>query len=387
MLGSKVFVMNRFDLIDKLNKTHDLTDEELLYLLFPVCKNVIRHPLSDCADADCAFNEDSFSDWTAEEEAYIYEKARAAAQSYYGKSVYLRGLIEFTNYCKNDCYYCGIRCSNNNADRYRLSREDVLKCCDQGYMLGFRTFVLQGGEDPYYSDDMICELVSAIKKAHPDCAVTLSIGEKERESYQAYFDAGADRYLLREETSDAWHYRYLHPEALSMEHRQNCLKVLKDIGYQVGCGIMVGSPMQRPEHIIEDLRFMQELRPEMIGIGPFIPHKDTKFADEAAGTLKDTLHLLSVLRLMFPSVLLPATTALGTIHPLGREMGIKAGANVVMPNLSPTGVRGKYLLYDGKICTGDEAAECRMCMQRRIESTGYHVEISRGDHAELPVSL
>ena len=387
MLGSKVFVMNRFNLIDKLNKTHDLTDEELLYLLFPVCKNVIRHPLSDCADADCAFNEDSFSDWTAEEEAYIYEKARAAAQSYYGKSVYLRGLIEFTNYCKNDCYYCGIRCSNNNADRYRLSREDVLKCCDQGYMLGFRTFVLQGGEDPYYSDDMICELVSAIKKAHPDCAVTLSIGEKERESYQAYFDAGADRYLLREETSDAWHYRYLHPEALSMEHRQNCLRVLKDIGYQVGCGIMVGSPMQKPEYIIEDLRFMQELQPEMIGIGPFIPHKDTKFADEAAGTLKDTLHLLSVLRLMFPSVLLPATTALGTIHPLGREMGIKAGANVVMPNLSPTGVRGKYLLYDGKICTGDEAAECRMCMQRRIESTGYHVEISRGDHAELPVSL
>ena len=378
--------MNRFDLIDKLNKTHDLTDEELLYLLFPVCKNVIRHPLSDRADADCAFNEDSFSDWTAEEEAYIYEKARAAAQSYYGKSVYLRGLIEFTNYCKNDCYYCGIRCSNNNADRYRLSREDVLKCCDQGYMLGFRTFVLQGGEDPYYSDDMICELVSAIKKAHPDCAVTLSIGEKERESYQAYFDAGADRYLLREETSDAWHYRYLHPEVLSMEHRQNCLRVLKDIGYQVGCGIMVGSPMQKPEYIIEDLRFMQELQPEMIGIGPFIPHKDTKFADEAAGTLKDTLHLLSVLRLMFPSVLLPATTALGTIHPLGREMGIKAGANVVMPNLSPTGVRGKYLLYDGKICTGDEAAECRMCMQRRIESTGYHVEISRGDHAKLPRS-
>ena len=379
--------MNRFDLIDKLNKTHELTDEELLHLLFPICENVIRHPLSDRAVDDCSLNEDSFSDWTEEEERYLYEKARDAAQSYYGKSVYLRGLVEFTNYCKNDCYYCGIRCSNKNTERYRLSKEDILSCCDQGYMLGFRTFVLQGGEDPYYSDDMICELVSAIKRAHPDCAVTLSIGEKERESYQAYFDAGADRYLLREETSDAWHYRYLHPEALSMEHRQNCLRALKDIGYQVGCGIMVGSPMQKPEYIIEDLRFMQELEPEMIGIGPFIPHKNTKFADEAAGTLKDTLHLLSVLRLMFPSVLLPATTALGTIHPLGREMGIKAGANVVMPNLSPIGVRGKYLLYDGKICTGDEAAECRMCMQRRIESTGYHVEISRGDHAELPVSL
>ncbi len=371
--------MNRFYLIDKLNTTHNLTDEEFLYLLFPICSNVIHLP----NELQKSGEKTSFSDfpgWTEEEEGYLYEKARATAQIHYGKNVYLRGLIEFTNYCKNDCYYCGIRCSNKNAERYRLSEDDILNCCNQGYELGFRTFVLQGGEDPYYSDDMICELVLSIKKAHPDCAVTLSIGEKERESYQAYFDAGADRYLLREETSDAWHYRYLHPESLSMAHRQNCLKVLKSIGYQVGCGIMVGSPMQRPEYIIEDLRFMQELNPEMIGIGPFIPHKDTRFSDESAGTLNDTLHLLSVLRLMFPSVLLPATTALGTIHPLGREMGIKAGANVVMPNLSPTDVRGKYLLYDGKICTGDEAAECRMCMQRRIESTGYHVEISRGDH-------
>ena len=362
--------MNRYELIDRLADTHDLTDEEFLQLLFPICR--------DTCNSDNA--------WNKAEEDYLYEKARQAAQQYYDKSVYLRGLIEFTNICKNDCYYCGIRCSNTHAERYRLSDEDILKCCDSGYELGFRTFVLQGGEDPYYSDDMICRLVSSIKEAHPDCAVTLSIGEKEYASYKAYFDAGADRYLLREETSDAWHYRYLHPDSLSMEHRQGCLRALKSIGYQVGCGFMVGSPMQKPQYILEDLRFMQELRPDMIGIGPFIPHKDTRYADEAAGTLNDTLHLIAFLRLMFPDVLLPATTALGTIHPLGRELGIKAGANVVMPNLSPVGVRGKYLLYDGKICTGDEAAECRMCMQRRIESAGYHVEVSRGDRAGLQYS-
>ena len=301
-------------------------------------------------------------------------------EKYYGKEVYLRGLIEFSNYCKNDCKYCGIRRSNENASRYRLSTEEILECCDKGYALGFRTFVLQSGEDLFYTNEKICDIVSRIKANHPDCAVTLSIGEKTREEYQAYFDAGADRYLLREETSNPIHYGKLHPPELSIKNRKQCLYDLKDIGYQVGCGIMVGSPYQTPENIVEDLRFMQDLKPHMIGIGPFIHHKDTPFRDMPDGTLKDTLHLLAILRLMFPHILLPATTALGTIHPLGRELGIKAGANVVMPNLSPRGVRGKYLLYDGKICTGDEAAECRSCMERRIASTGYQVVVSRGDY-------
>ena len=321
-------------------------------------------------------------DWSAEEEEYLYEQARQAREEIYGKDVYLRGLIEFTNYCKNDCYYCGIRKSNCKANRYRLTKEQILNCCRQGYELGFRTFVLQGGEDGYYTDEKICEIVAEIRKEHPDCAITLSIGEKSYDSYKAYYEAGAERYLLRHETADPAHYRMLHPESLSLEHRKKCLFDLKEIGYQVGCGIMVGSPGQIPEYLVEDLLFMKELQPHMIGIGPFIAHKDTPFAKEPSGTLDDTLHLLGILRLMFPHVLLPATTALGTIHPMGREKGILAGSNVVMPNLSPVEVRGKYLLYDGKICTGDEAAECRMCMQRRIETVGYQVKISRGDYRE-----
>lgn len=316
---------------------------------------------------------------TEEEENALYEAARAVRHRVYGHEVYLRGLIEFTNYCKNDCYYCGIRRSNRCAQRYRLTEEDILACCRQGYDLGFRTFVLQGGEDPWFTDERICALVGAIKAAHPDCALTLSIGEKPRESYQAYFDAGADRYLLRHETADFAHYRALHPPELSPAHRQRCLYDLKEIGYQVGCGMMLGSPGQTAEHLLADLRFMEELQPHMIGIGPFIPHQDTPFRGERAGALTETLHLLAILRLMFPHALLPATTALGTIHPQGREKGILAGANVVMPNLSPKDVRGKYLLYDGKICTGDEAAECRRCMELRMERIGYQVVVSRGD--------
>ena len=311
---------------------------------------------------------------------HLCKRACEVREQVYGREVYLRGLIEFSNYCRNDCYYCGIRRSNRLADRYRLSENEIVACSDAGYELGFRTFVLQSGEDLSYTTADICRIVSKIRNRHPDCAVTLSIGEKSRSEYQAYYDAGAERYLLRQETSNPGHYRRLHPPELSIENRKRCLYDLREIGYQVGCGIMVGTPGQTPEYIIEDLRFMQKLDPQMIGIGPFIHHKDTPFRDKPDGTLQDTLHLLAILRLMFPHVLLPATTALGTIHPLGREMGIKAGANVVMPNLSPRGVRNKYLLYDGKICTGDEAAECRACMERRIAATGYKVVVSRGDY-------
>lgn len=268
---------------------------------------------------------------------------------------------------------------NHNAQRYRLSDEQIFECCDTGYELGFRTFVLQGGEDPYYTDDKVCLIVNEIKTRHPDCAVTLSIGEKTKESYQKFFDAGADRYLLRHETADEGHYRKLHPVEMSLENRKQCLRDLKDIGYQVGCGFMVGSPGQTTETLYEDLRFIKDLQPHMTGIGPFISQKDTPFANEPSGTMEMTLRLLSIIRLIHPHVLLPATTALGTIHPQGREMGILSGANVVMPNLSPVDVRDKYKLYDNKICTGDEAAECRHCMSNRMKSIGYEVVVSRGD--------
>ncbi len=310
---------------------------------------------------------------------FLHQQAREVADGIYENKVYIRGLIEFTNYCKNDCLYCGIRRSNAKANRYRLTKEEILDCCKVGYELGFRTFVLQGGEDPYFTDDRICEIVSAIRTTYPDCAITLSIGEKEKESYERYYKAGANRYLLRHETADEAHYQYLHPKELSLAHRKQCLWDLKEIGYQVGCGFMVGSPHQTKDTLYEDLMFIKELQPHMVGIGPFIPQQDTPFAKETAGTMEETLRLLSIIRLIHPHVLLPATTALGTIHPLGREKGIQAGANVVMPNLSPVEVRDKYKLYDNKICTGDEAAECRFCMQRRMESIGYEVVTDRGD--------
>lgn len=305
--------------------------------------------------------------------------ARRIREEHFGSQIYIRGLIEFTNYCKNDCYYCGIRRSNPNAERYRLTMEQILECTDTGYELGFRTFVLQGGEDGYYTDKRLEEIIKAIKKKHPDCALTLSLGERSRKSYELFYQAGADRYLLRHETADAGHYQSLHPEEMSYEHRMNCLKELKDIGYQVGCGFMVGSPGQTEETLAEDMLFIQGFQPHMVGIGPFVPHHETPFGKEPGGTVEDTLYLLSLIRILEPTVLLPATTALGTIDPRGREKGILAGANVLMPNLSPTNVRKKYELYDNKICTGDEAAECRSCLSNRMKTIGCELVTHRGD--------
>ncbi len=309
----------------------------------------------------------------------LFAAADAVRRERYGIDVFLRGLIEFTNVCKNDCYYCGIRRSNTQAERYRLSPDEILTSCAVGYQMGFRTFVLQGGEDPYYTDDVICSLVEQIKTNYPDCAVTLSIGEKPRSSYQAYFDAGADRYLLRHETASDEHYRRLHPPELSLANRKQCLFHLKEIGFQVGAGFMVGSPGQTAEELIADLRFLQELKPDMIGIGPFIPHHQTPFAHEKQGTLQLTLRMLSILRLMFPYVLLPATTALGTISPVGRELGLKAGANVMMPNLTPARFKKHYDLYDNKICMDEEAVKCQACMEQRVRAVGYRVVSDRGD--------
>lgn len=314
---------------------------------------------------------------------HLFELARAVRIHHYGHSVYIRGLIEFTNYCRNDCYYCGIRKSNPNAQRYRLSREDILSCCDQGYDLGFRTFVLQGGEDSWFTDERLCDIISEIRTQFPDCAITLSVGERSYDSYKRLYDAGADRYLLRHETYDGKHYSRLHPPVLSASHRKQCLWNLKKIGYQVGTGFMVGSPYQTPENLADDMLFLAKLNPQMVGIGPFVPHHDTPFADMPGGTVELTVYMLGLIRLLLPRVLLPATTALGTIDPEGREKGILAGANVVMPNLSPAQVREKYLLYDNKICTGDEAAESLNSLKMRMEKIGYHITVDRGDSLNI----
>lgn len=345
--------MNRKNLLDQLAHTHTLAFEDFIDLL---------------AHQD------------EEMQAYAAGLAVKTTKRYYGNKVFSRGLIEFTNICQNNCYYCGIRASNENVQRYRLSDEQILQCAATGYELGFRTFVLQGGEDPYYTDDKICHLVQQLKYKHPDCAITLSIGEKSPESYKRYRQAGAERYLLRHETATPAHYHKLHPPSMSAENRYGCLRTLKALGFQTGAGFMVGSPGQTSEDLARDLIFLHELQPEMVGIGPFIPAAGTPFAQQPAGTLDQTLFLLSLIRLLLPEVLLPATTALGTIDPRGREKGILAGANVVMPNLSPRNVRAKYQLYDNKICTGEEAAECIVCLTKRMQSVGRELAVDRGDN-------
>lgn len=309
----------------------------------------------------------------------LYETADKIRQEVYGRDVYIRGLIEISNYCKNNCYYCGIRGENKNLCRYRLTEDEILSCCEIGYSLGFRTFVMQGGEDPAFTDDVICSVVSKIRKKYPDCAITLSLGEKEKSSYKRYFDAGANRYLLRHETATDDHYNKLHPDCMSLSNRKKCLFDLKEIGFQTGSGFMVGSPFQTIDNIIADLRFLQELKPEMIGIGPYITHHDTPFKEYKSGDLYLTLRLISILRLMFPYALIPSTTALGTIHPEGRQMGLKAGANVVMPNLSPKNVRALYALYKDKIATDEEAAESVEKLKQTVSLAGYEVVCTRGD--------
>lgn len=340
------------ELIDKLVAEQDLSDHELLDLLVNM-------------DADS--------------KSYLIKKADEVRRENYGNKVFMRGLLEISSYCKQHCIYCGIRSENQHAERYRLSLDQIMSACAEGYRLGYRTFVIQGGEDDYFTDDKIVEMIKAIKLKYPDTRVTLSLGEKEAASYQRYYDAGADRYLLRHETASEALYNKLHPK-MSFNHRMACLENLKAIGYQVGAGFMVGVPGQTLEDLVGDLKYLKKLQPHMIGIGPFVPHKDTPFRAFESGTVELTETLLAIIRLLLPDVLLPATTSLGTIDNKGRERGLKAGGNVVMPNLSPMDVRDKYALYDGKICTGDEAAQCRKCIEGRINSIGYEVDMSVGDN-------
>ena len=313
---------------------------------------------------------------------YAATKAVAVRKKIYGTRVYVRGLIEISNFCKNDCLYCGIRRSNDSCERYRLTKEDILLCCQEGYELGMRTFVLQGGEDGYFTDKILVDIVSSIRRKYPDCAITLSLGERSKESYEALYAAGANRYLLRHETADEEHYGRLHPKEMSFSHRMSCLHQLKEIGFQTGCGLMVGSPGQTVETLVKDLKFIEKLQPHMCGIGPFIPHRATPFCHEPAGSVELTCFLLSLVRLIRPHVLLPATTALGTIDAYGREKGLAAGGNVVMPNLSPLAVRKKYELYNDKISTGEESAQCVEALRKRIAACGYEVVTARGDIAQ-----
>ena len=338
-------------------------------------------------EKDSHLTKDEFSillsSYTQSDILFAREKAQQIAKAHFGNKVYMRGLIEFTNICSRNCYYCGLRYGNNNISRYRLSEEEILSCCREGYNLGFRTFVLQGGEDPYFTDDKICSIIEKIKSSFPDCVITLSIGEKSRETYQKYFDAGARRYLLRHETANDKHYSIIHPKEMSLANRKKCLYDLMDIGFQTGCGFMVGSPEQTFETLADDLTFIADLKPHMVGIGPFIPHKDTPFGNEPQGDLDLTLFLLSLVRIMLKTVLLPSTTALGTIHPDGREMGILSGANVVMPNLSPILVREKYMLYNNKISTGEEAAEGVANLKEQMLKIGYKIINSVGNHPDI----
>lgn len=310
---------------------------------------------------------------------YLFAAARFVREKSYGHNVFLRGLIEFTNYCKNDCYYCGIRCSNHKATRYRLSLEEILLSCEIGYKNNLRTFVLQGGEDMYFSDDKMIQIIKEIKNKYPECAITLSIGEKTRASYQKYFDAGADRYLLRHETANISHYQKLHPAKMDLNNRLNCLKILKDIGYQVGAGMMIGSPYQTLDNLLNDLEFLSDFRPHMIGTGPFIPHEQTPFKDKTAGSVDLTLVILAIIRLLLPKVLLPATTALATLAPNGTIKGLEAGANVIMPNISPLNIRSFYTLYNNKKITGGESLEGIIKLTNALQEHGYHVTFGRGD--------
>lgn len=339
-------------LIDKLYKQHSLSVAEYKKLL---------------------------SDITPENTSYISEIAQMVRKQYYGNCVFIRGLIEISNICKNDCYYCGIRRSNNNCERYRLTEEDILNCCKEGYKLGFRTFVMQGGEDGYFTDKVLVSIISKIKTEFPDCAVTLSLGERSYESYRVLKEAGADRYLLRHESATEEHYNKLHPDNLSWQTRMECLNNLRRLGYQVGCGFMVGSPYQTTDMLASELKFIEQFKPDMCGIGPFIPHKDTQFKNEKHGSAELTCFLLSCIRLIHPRVLLPSTTALSTVSDDGREKGILAGANVVMPNLSPSSVRQKYMLYDNKKSQGAESAQELNELNRRMNSVGYEICYSRGD--------
>ncbi len=348
------------ELVSELYTNKNLSDEDFLFLLDNISESNLEN---------------------------LFSFSRTRREEYYGNKVYMRGLIEFTNYCNRGCLYCGISKYNNKIDRYRLTKDEIFECCDEGDKLGFQTYVLQGGEDPYYTDEILVDIISTIKKRYPEKAITMSFGERSKESYQKMFDAGADRYLLRHETASKDLYNNIHDNTMSYDNRIECLHNLKNIGYQVGCGFMVNTPTQTNLDLLADIRLIQNLRPEMCGIGPYLSHDDTPLSGNESGTLEQTLVMVALTRLVMPDCLMPSTTALGTLDKLGREKALKAGANIVMPNLSPTVYRDKYEIYQNKICTGDEAAQCRNCIELKIFTTGYEVDMEVGHHVNFRKKL
>ena len=313
----------------------------------------------------------------------LRDNAVRTAREQFGLGIYIRGLIELSSFCKCDCLYCGLRRSNRTAERYRLTHEEVMACCREGYALGFRTFVLQGGEDGTHTDEWLVELISDMRRTYPDVAITLSLGERTEESYRRLKEAGANRYLLRHEAANEELYASLHPSSKGLKHRLECLEALKRCGYQTGMGMMIGVKGQSVDHIVEDLLLIERMQPEMVGIGPFLPHKATPLGSEPAGELNMVLATIAIVRLMLPKALLPSTTALATLHPRGRLEGILSGANVVMPNLSPSDVRAKYAIYENKASWGKEAAEGLSALESELNTIGYHIDYARGDFNNL----
>ena len=311
--------------------------------------------------------------------AWPFAAARAACDAVYGRDVFLRGLIEFSSHCGMDCLYCGLRRSNGNARRYRLTKEDILACCSKGAQLGFKSFVLQGGEDTFFTDKVLCGIVSAITERHPDCSVTLSAGERGLTSYKQLRAAGARRYLLRHESASPSHFARLHPVRQTLARRKRALYALKEAGFHVGAGFMVGTPGQTASDLAEDMLFLKEFRPHMVGIGPFMPHTDTPLAHAAAGGTGQTLLMVALTRLLLPQAMIPATTALASAHANGRICGLDAGANVVMPNISPMETRAAYRIYDGKKSFGTETAEGLAALQSELVAHGYRASLTRGD--------
>lgn len=346
-------IMNNVEIIDKLNREKKLESAQWHKLI---------------------------SSFSKEDKEYARNIAQKITEEKFGNKVFFRGIIEFSNICNNDCLYCGIRHSNDKASRYCLTKKEIMLSCKEGYKLGYRTFVLQGGENEFVKSENFINLIRDIKSKYPDCAITLSVGECERKFYEEMYLAGADRYLLRHESADEEHYKKLHPKDMSLKNRIRCLRDLKEIGFQTGCGIMVGSPYQTPETLVKDMEFICEFNPAMVGIGPFIPHKDTPFANFETGSQDLTLFLLSLIRIMNEDILLPATTALGTVDQEGLIKGIQSGCNVIMPNVSPQNVRKKYMLYNEKLGTNFSAKESLEFLKTQMKSINREIVVGRGDH-------
>lgn len=306
---------------------------------------------------------------------WLFSLADKTREEYVGDEVHLRGLIEFSNICKRQCKYCGLRCEDKFIDRYRISKENIISYAEHAVNMGYKTIVLQSGEDEYYNTDLMCEIIEGIKKL--GVALTLSIGEKTYEEYKAFKEAGADRYLIRIETTDKTLYNQMHPN-MDFDNRVRCLGDLGRLGYEVGTGCLVGLPNQTIESLADDILFFKEINADMVGIGPFIPHPHTPLKDSATGSFTLALKVMALTRILLKDINIPATTAMETLNPNGRIIALQSGANVVMPNVTTTEYRAKYEIYPNKICINENPDKCKGCISAKIQSIGRSVSTSFG---------